>query len=104
MQYVKNKRFLRRENEVDIVLAELSVDTPDELPEADASGVVICDGDILHQGSIAWVIGTGHIYGLSSTGEWVDQTFFAVNIALMQQLSVSKLQAFAIKTLEGGIR
>jgi len=102
--YVKEKRYLRHENGQEVVLAELSADTPDELPEADASGVVICGGDILHQGSIAWVIGTGHIYGLSSTGEWVDQTFFAVNIALMQQLSIGKLQWFAIKTLEGGIR
>lgn len=52
------------------VFAEISVDTVDELPEANEA----VNGKYLVAGSIALVIATGNFYVLNSVGEWINQT------------------------------
>lgn len=69
MLSVINEKFIRFEDERAIVIAEIRVDSSDELPEADA-----LSGRMLAQGSLAWDISTGNFYALKSTGEWVNQT------------------------------
>ncbi len=44
----------------------IAVDTLEELPTGDELSTFI-------QGSVAWVLSTGDIYGLSSSGEWIKQ-------------------------------
>ena len=52
-----------------LVRVELCVDSSADLPAVDYKS-----GQLLAQGSIAWDISTGDFYGLTSTGEWVNQT------------------------------
>ena len=63
------EKFIRFDNSKSVVLAEICVDTAEELPNAD--GIT---GRILVQGSLAWDISTGDFYGLNSSGEWINQT------------------------------
>lgn len=51
-----------------VQIVEIQCDTANELPKMDAFV-----GRLLHQGSIAWVIETGDFYGLTSSGEWINQ-------------------------------
>lgn len=51
-----------------IVIADIQIDTEDELPDVDEFR-----GLILFQGSIAWVISTGKFYALTSDGQWCEQ-------------------------------
>lgn len=64
-----NEQFIRFEGERSVVVAELRVDSSDELPDANA-----LSGKTLSQGSLAWDISTGNFYALKSTGEWINQT------------------------------
>ncbi len=63
------EKFIRFDNSKSVVLAEICVDTAEELPNA--NGIT---GRILVQGSLAWDISTGDFYGLNSSGEWINQT------------------------------
>ena len=63
------QKFIRFDNGKSVVLAEICVDTAEELPNAD--GIT---GRLLVQGSLAWDISTGDFYGLNSSGEWINQT------------------------------
>lgn len=47
------------------IIAEIIVDTADELPEKDE-----ISGKTLHQGSMAYAVKTGELYVLASDGEW----------------------------------
>lgn len=68
MLSILNERFVRFDEGKPAVIAELAVDTSAELPGADdLEGIKLC------QGSLAWVIGSGAILGLSGSGEWIDQ-------------------------------
>lgn len=49
------------------IIAEIDVDTADELPETD--GIT---GKILHQGSTAYIIKEGRFAVLSGDGKWCD--------------------------------
>lgn len=44
----------------------IAADTFEELPAGDELSTFI-------QGSVAWVLSTGDIYGLSASGEWIKQ-------------------------------
>ena len=60
-------KYRDEESKIPLVRYEIDCDTTDDLPER------INDGEDIAQGSIAWVIGTGEIYGYQSTGDWVKQ-------------------------------
>ena len=53
-----------------LVKAKLECDEIDELP-----AVNFFEGKLLDSGSQCWVIGTGDLYGLTSTGDWVKVNF-----------------------------
>lgn len=68
MLSILNERFVRFDEGKSAIIAELTVDTIAELPRAETlEGIKLC------QGSMAWVIESGAILGLSGSGEWVDQ-------------------------------
>lgn len=66
---VMSRKFLRYENELSVERMEICVDTASDLPTAD--GITGCK---IAQGSIAWDVSTGDFYGMSSTGEWINQS------------------------------
>ena len=62
---IRNERFLRFSGNLSEIVAEIDVDTSDELPETDG-----ISGRILHQGSNALIIKEGRIAVLSGDGHW----------------------------------
>lgn len=68
-------KFLRMEGQNRVIIGELRCSEVDELPEKNEDNRVICQGNILAEGSIAWVISTGTLYGLTADGEWIDQKY-----------------------------
>ena len=68
MLSIRNEKFIEFNNGISVVIAEIQVDSAEELPET--NGI---SGRILFQGSIAWDISSGDFYGLTSTGEWINQ-------------------------------
>lgn len=69
MLTILKERFMSFNGERSIVIAELAVDSKDELPAQD--GV---EGRVISHGTLAWEIGTGDLYGFSGDGKWVNQT------------------------------
>ena len=65
---ILKERFQSFNGPRSVVIAELAVDTKSELPAV--QGI---DGRELSQGSLAWIVSTGDIFGLSGSGIWVDQ-------------------------------
>ena len=68
MVSMKNKRYIThslRTTDKSLIEAELWVDSVSELPTADG-----IEGYTLAQGSIAYVIQSGGMYVLDSTGSW----------------------------------
>ncbi|MBO5163251.1 MAG: hypothetical protein J6B75_02235 [Ruminococcus sp.] len=55
------------QKELSEVIAEIDVDTSDELPAVDG-----IRGRLLHQGSIAYVIKSGEFYVLAGDGKWYN--------------------------------
>ena len=75
---IKNKRYVThalRTTDRSLIEAELWVDSVSELPTADG-----IEGYTLAQGSIAYVIQSGGMYVLDSTGSWYS-TSGAANVA-----------------------
>ena len=70
MKQIVNQRFHGTENDRDLIEAEIQIDELEELPEPDEF-----EGKRLIMGSQCWVIGTGDLYGLTSTGDWVKVNF-----------------------------
>lgn len=68
MMTIRSACFLKYQDGENIVRYEIDVDTAAELPET------IEEGTKIAQGSIAWVISAGEFYGMSSEGEWINQT------------------------------
>ena len=66
---VMSRKFLQYENELSVERMEIGVDAASDLPSAD--GITGCK---IAQGSIAWDISTGDFYGMTSTGNWVNQS------------------------------
>lgn len=61
--------FLRYEGEKSVERMEICVDTASDLPTVNSIA-----GCKIAQGSIAWDVSTGDFYGMSSAGEWVNQS------------------------------
>lgn len=66
---VMSRKFLQYENELSVERMEICVDTASDLPTVNSIA-----GCKIAQGSIAWDISTGDFYGMSSAGEWVNQS------------------------------
>lgn len=62
---VRNETFLRLNGNLSEIIAEIDVDTVDELPEIDG-----ISGRILHQGSTALIIKEGRLAILAGDGKW----------------------------------
>lgn len=62
---IRSKNCLGLVNDLSVIVAEIDVDTADELPETDG-----IPGNILHQGSIAYVIKAREFYVLAGDGKW----------------------------------
>jgi hypothetical protein len=70
MKQIVKQHFHGTENDRDLIEAEIQIDKLEELPEPDEF-----EGKRLIMGSQCWVIGTGDLYGLTSTGDWVKVNF-----------------------------
>ena len=70
MKQIKKERFFGTEDSRNLIEAEIDVDELEELPAVDEFA-----GKRLIMGSQCWVIGTGDLYGLTSTGDWVKVNF-----------------------------
>ena len=70
---ITDDKFIEWQEGHRVIVGELRCSEVDELPEKNEDGDVLCQGNILAEGSIAWVISTGTLYGLTADGEWVDQ-------------------------------
>ena len=60
---------IRRESNLRVERMEICVDAASDLPTVNS-----ITGCKIAQGSIAWDISTGDFYGMSSTGEWINQS------------------------------
>ncbi len=69
MVTLRNNSFIEfapeSDEEISVIRADIDIDTADELPAIDG-----IPGNILHQGSIAYVIKTGEFYVLAGDGKW----------------------------------
>jgi len=70
MKQIVKQHFHGTENDRGLIEAEIQIDKLEELPEPDEF-----EGKRLIMGSQCWVIGTGDLYGLTSTGDWVKVNF-----------------------------
>ena len=68
MLTILKEKFMSFNGDRSLVIAELAVDTKTELPAE--NGV---DGRLISQGTIAWEISIGDLYGFGGDGKWVDQ-------------------------------
>ena len=66
---VMSREFLQYENELSVERMEICADTASDLPTVNS-----ITGCKIAQGSIAWDVSTGDFYGMSSAGEWVNQS------------------------------
>ena len=62
---IRNESFLKFNGDLSEVIAEINVDTADELPEVDE-----IPGRILHQGSTALIIKESRIAVLAGDSHW----------------------------------
>ncbi|MCR4793744.1 MAG: hypothetical protein K5898_00915 [Ruminococcus sp.] len=68
MLTILKEKFRSFDGERSLVIAELAVDVKTELPQA--NGV---EGRMISQGTIAWEISTGDLYGFGGDRKWVNQ-------------------------------
>ena len=66
---VMSRKFLRYENELSVERMEICVDAASDLPTVNS-----ITGCKIAQGSISWDVSTGDFYGMTSTGEWINQS------------------------------
>lgn len=69
MVTILKEKFRCFEDERSVVVAELAVDEKTDLPVPDG-----ISGRLLSQGTLAWEVTTGALYGLTSEGKWIDQS------------------------------
>ena len=69
MLTIRNEEFVRYEGGKAVVRTVLEITSPAELPASDG-----LPGRLLHQGSVAWDIVNGSLYGLTAEGEWFIQS------------------------------
>ena len=68
MYTILSSKFIKFEGSKSIQRVEIVCDTEADLPtpeEIDSEGFTV--------GSLAWTVETGSIYGLNSTGDWINQ-------------------------------
>ena len=65
MLTIRSEYFIKYVNGSSEIIAEINVDTSNELPEIDS-----ISGRILHQGSTALIIKEGRLAVLSGDGKW----------------------------------
>lgn len=63
-------KFLRMEGQNRVIIGELRCSEVDELPTKNEDNIVLCQGNILAEGSIARVIQEGTFYELDANGDW----------------------------------
>ena len=78
---VMSRKFLRYENELSVERMEICADTASDLPTVNS-----ITGCMIAQGSIAWDVSTGDFYGMTSTGDWINQS---VNANTAQTLELT---------------
>lgn len=83
---------IRRESNLRVERMEICVDAASDLPTVNS-----ITGCKIAQGSIAWDISTGDFYGMSSTGEWINQSGGANAV---QTLELTTEDYPAVQTLE----
>lgn len=66
---VINSTTIRRESNLRVERMEICVDAASDLPTM--NGIAGCK---IAQGSIAWDVSTGDFYGMSSAGDWINQS------------------------------
>lgn len=66
---VINSTTIRRESNLRVERMEICVDAASDLPTANS--IADC---MIAQGSIAWDVSTGDFYGMTSTGDWINQS------------------------------
>lgn len=64
-----NSTTIRRESNLRVERMEICVDAASDLPTANSIA-----GCKIAMGSIAWDVSTGDFYGMTSTGDWVNQS------------------------------
>lgn len=62
---IKNEKFVNFSGKMPVAIAEIYIDTSDELPDADG-----ISGIKLHQGSMAYIIRENRLAVMDSTGKW----------------------------------
>lgn len=72
---------IRRESNVRVERVEICVDAASDLPTVNS-----ITGCMIAQGSIAWDVSTGDFYGMTSTGDWINQS---VNANTAQTLELT---------------
>lgn len=66
---VINSTTIRRESNLRVERMEICVDAASDLPTVNS-----ITGCMIAQGSIAWDVSTGDFYGMSSAGDWINQS------------------------------
>ena len=66
---VINSTTIRRESNLRVERMEICVDAAADLPTVNSIA-----GCKIAQGSIAWDMSTGDFYGMTSTGDWINQS------------------------------
>ena len=89
---VMSRKFLRYENELSVERMEICVDAASDLPTVNS-----ITGCKIAQGSISWDVSTGDFYGMTSTGEWINQSGGANAV---QTLELTADDYPAVQTLE----
>lgn len=67
---ITDDKFIEWQEGHRVIVGELRCSEVDELPEKNEDGDVLCQGNILAEGSIARVIQDGTFYELDSNGDW----------------------------------
>lgn len=87
-----NSTTIRRESNLRVERMEICVDAASDLPTV--NGIPGCK---IAQGSIAWDVSTGDFYGMTSTGEWVNQSGDA-NTAQTLELTTEDYPVAAVES------
>lgn len=97
---IRSRERIDTKDDKPVNRVEMDVDTVAELPAVNSA-----TSEIYGIGSIAWVISTGDFYGLTSSGEWVNQATGEVNSsAVASSLTAAPIanrMAAAVNALSG---
>ena len=71
---IRSSEGIKYEDGKNYVRFEFDIDAASELSGLSDAVNALNPNTVIAQGSIAWVIGTGEFYGMTSEGSWVNQT------------------------------